>query len=75
MSVLIALIGETRASELTFESFLAQVLDPLDADLGLCVRSGEPPNPFYERASHAAPYSTRTATLGSSSEGSPRSPI
>ena len=37
--VLVVLIGETRATELTAESFRANVLDALGADLALCVRA------------------------------------
>ncbi|MGZ5321383.1 MAG: hypothetical protein ACXWFN_07985 [Solirubrobacterales bacterium] len=50
--VLVALIGETRATELTADSFRSNLLDPLGADLALCVRAGEEPNPLYEWASH-----------------------
>ena len=50
--VLVALIGQTRATELTFESFRANVLDELGADLALCVASGDGPNPFHEAAKH-----------------------
>jgi hypothetical protein len=39
MRVLVALFGETRASELTAESFFSNLLDPLRADLAICVAS------------------------------------
>jgi hypothetical protein len=52
VSVLVALIGETRAWQLTAPSFFSQLLDPLQADLALCVRDGEETNPFYHRALH-----------------------
>jgi hypothetical protein len=50
--VLVALIGQTRATELTADSFRANLLDALGADLALCVRAGEPPNPFHEWAKY-----------------------
>jgi hypothetical protein len=50
--VLVALFGETRATELTGDSFRANVLDALGADLALCVRAGEEPNRFHEWAEH-----------------------
>ena len=50
--VLVALIGMSRASELTADRFFSNVVDELDADLALCVRAGEDPNPFHERADH-----------------------
>jgi hypothetical protein len=55
-SVLVAIIGETRAWELTTDEFSSNVLDTLDADLALCVRDGEPSNPFYERARYVWRY-------------------
>jgi hypothetical protein len=48
--VLVAVVAETRAWEVTAESFFANVLDPLDADLALCVGDHESPNPMHERA-------------------------
>ena len=48
--VLVAVVAETRAWELTAESFFSNVLDELDADLALCVGDHESPNPLYERA-------------------------
>jgi hypothetical protein len=47
---LVAIIGETRATELTAESFRTNVLDALGADLALCVKAGEPENPLHEWA-------------------------
>jgi hypothetical protein len=47
---LVALIGETRGAEVTADSFRINLLDALDADLALCVKAGEPPNPLYEWA-------------------------
>jgi hypothetical protein len=45
------LLGQTRAWELTADSFMSNVLDELGADLALCGDDrGETPNPFYERA-------------------------
>ena len=43
-------MAETRAWELTLESFDSNVLEVLDADLALCVGDHEEPNPLYERA-------------------------
>jgi FkbM family methyltransferase len=54
--ILVALIGETRAWELTAERFCSNVLDPLGADLALCGRAGEAPNPFYDRAKYIWNY-------------------
>jgi hypothetical protein len=51
--VLVAVVGTTRAWELTWESFSANVLDELGADLALCVGDRDRgPNPFYERAKY-----------------------
>src|SRR5688572_18402313 len=49
---LVALLGETRASELTAEAFCSNVLDELDADLALPIRAGEPRNLFHEKATY-----------------------
>jgi hypothetical protein len=50
-SVLVVVVGTTRAWELSWESLSANLLDELDADLALCVGDrDEGPNPFYERA-------------------------
>src|SRR5262245_41162645 len=54
--VLVAFIGQSRASELTADSIFSNVLEPLGADLALCVRDDEEPNPFYERAKHVWTY-------------------
>jgi hypothetical protein len=48
--VLVAVMAETRAWELTAESFFSNVIEPLGADLALCVGDHEGTNPFYERA-------------------------
>jgi hypothetical protein len=48
--VLVAVVAETRAWELTAESFMSNVLDELHADLALCVGDHEEPNPLYDRA-------------------------
>jgi hypothetical protein len=54
--VLVAFIGQSRASELTAEAFFENVLGQLGADLALAVREGEEPNPFHERAKHVWTY-------------------
>jgi hypothetical protein len=49
--VLVVVLGQTRAWELTVERFMANVLDELRADLALCGGArDERENPFYERA-------------------------
>ena len=53
--VLVVIIGEARAHELTFALFKQNVLDPLGADLALCVgspRQRDDDNPFYSHAKH-----------------------
>lgn len=45
-------MAETRAWELTADSFFTNVLGPLGADLALCVGDHESPNPLYERAKY-----------------------
>src|SRR5262249_55078843 len=54
--VLVAFIGQSRASELTADAFFEHVLEPLRADLALAVRDDEDPNPFYDRAAHVWRY-------------------
>jgi hypothetical protein len=49
---LVVLLCETRAWELTAESFTTNVLDELRADLALCVGDREPLNPLYEKAKY-----------------------
>jgi hypothetical protein len=50
-TTLVVVVGTTRAWELTWESFAANVLDELGADLALCVGDRDQGrNPFYERA-------------------------
>ncbi|HKH22942.1 MAG TPA: hypothetical protein VKA88_04915 [Solirubrobacterales bacterium] len=48
--VLVVLLCETRAWKLTARSLAGRVLDPLHADLALCIGDREPPNPLHERA-------------------------
>jgi hypothetical protein len=48
--VLVAVVAETRAWEVTAESFFSNVLDELGADLALCIGDHEGPNPMHERA-------------------------
>jgi len=49
--VLVVVLGQTRAWELTADSFMSNVLDELGADLALCGGDrDEGDNPFYERA-------------------------
>lgn len=53
--VLVIILAETRAHELTFGLFKQNVLDRLGADLALCVgRRGQPDvsNPFYSHAKY-----------------------
>jgi predicted SAM-dependent methyltransferase len=51
-NVLVVLLCETRAWELTAESLTENVLDELGADLALCVGDHEQPNPLYEKAEY-----------------------
>ena len=56
---LVIILSETRASELTFESFKENVINRLDADLCVCI--GVKPdydynNPFYQSAKHKFLY-------------------
>lgn len=44
------MIGQTRATEITADHFRRNLLDPLGADLALCVKAGEPENPLHEWA-------------------------
>lgn len=48
--VLVVLLAETRASELTFSNFEDNVLKPLNADLAVCVSSNSPPEDPYMKA-------------------------
>jgi hypothetical protein len=52
--VLVVIVAETRASALTFDLFRRNVLEPLNADLALCVGDNqrEVPNPFYDAAKY-----------------------
>ena len=50
---LVVVVGTTRAWEHAWESFSANVLDELGADLALCCGDRDQrPNPFYERAKY-----------------------
>ena len=56
---LVIILGETRASELTFDSFKKNMIDVLNADLCLCI--GVTPqydydNPFYQLAKYKFLY-------------------
>ena len=48
--VLVAVVAETRAWEITAESFLSNVIEPLGADLALCIGDHEATNPLHRRA-------------------------
>ncbi len=52
--VLVVVLAETRAHEVTFGAFKQNLLDRLGADLALCVGDGprETHNPFYEHAKY-----------------------
>lgn len=56
--VLIVVLAETRAHELTFPLFKENLLERLDADLALCIgdNARETRNPFYEAAKHIWQY-------------------
>ncbi len=56
---IVIILSETRASELTFENFKKNVIDELNADLGVCI--GVKPNydynnPFYKLAKYRFTY-------------------
>jgi hypothetical protein len=56
---LVIILSETRASEVTFDNFKKNVIDPLNADLCVCI--GIKPdydyeNPFYKLAKHRFIY-------------------
>jgi hypothetical protein len=56
---LVIILSETRASELTFNNFKANVLDVLDADLCLCIgvkKDYDYDNPFYTLAKYKFLY-------------------
>lgn len=56
---LVVILSETRASELTFENFEKNVLQPLDADLCVCigVKDGyDYSDPFYRTAKYCFEY-------------------
>jgi hypothetical protein len=48
--VLVAVMAETRAWEITAQGLFENVLDALGADLALCVGDHEDPTPLHERA-------------------------
>jgi len=57
--VLVVVLAETRAHELTFESFKASLLDGYSADLALCVAKNsreDASNPFYSNAKYVWSY-------------------
>lgn len=56
---LVIILSETRAYDLTYASFEQNLLQPLDADLALCVSESateETDNPFYKNASYVWTY-------------------
>lgn len=54
--ILIVILGETRASHLTWPSFKTFALNPLKADLALCVFEKVPENEFYKHAQYIWNY-------------------
>lgn len=57
--VLVIVLGETRAHELTFDNFKVNVLDVLNADLCLCIgvtKDYDYGNPFYKHAKYKFLY-------------------
>jgi len=57
--ILVIVLSETRASELTFDSFKKNVIDELNADLCLCIGVNsdyEYSNPFYQLAKYKFTY-------------------
>jgi hypothetical protein len=48
--VLVAVVAETRAWEITAESLISNLIEPLGADLALCIGDHEAPNPLHDRA-------------------------
>lgn len=56
---LVVILSETRAFDLTFQSFVDHLLRPLDADLALCVAENDAEqidNPFYQHATYIWTY-------------------
>jgi hypothetical protein len=49
---LVVILCQTRAWELTYESFQKNVIHRLNADLALCVGAGEAENPLYRDAKY-----------------------
>jgi hypothetical protein len=57
--VLVIVLSETRASELTFDNFKKNVIDELNADLCVCIgvkKDYDYNNPFYKLAKHRFTY-------------------
>ena len=57
--ILVIILSETRASELTFDNFKKNVIDELDADLCVCIGIGnnyDYNNPFYKLAKYKFTY-------------------
>jgi hypothetical protein len=60
---LVVILGETRAHELTYQSFKRNVLDILNADLAVCIGVKENydyDNPFYQNAKYHFLYDEPT---------------
>ncbi|MFN9546426.1 MAG: hypothetical protein ACK6AD_05060 [Cyanobacteriota bacterium] len=56
---LVIILSETRAYDLTYQSFRQHLIQPLDADLALCVAESsteEQDNPFYKQAAYVWTY-------------------
>lgn len=56
---LVIILSETRAFDLTYQSFEKNLLTPLDADLALCVSESpteDTSNPFYQKATYIWSY-------------------
>jgi len=59
MKTLVIVLSETRAHELTFNNFQANVLDTLNADLAVCIGTKadyDTSNPFWQRAKYQWAY-------------------
>ncbi len=57
--VLVIVLAETRAHELTYSNFQENVLDPLNADLAICIGVTDDyryDNPFYRKAKYKFLY-------------------
>lgn len=56
---LVCILSETRAHELTYANFSENVLQPLEADLAVCIGvkdNYDYDNPFYQNATHRFCY-------------------